>query len=204
MKYEILITIYLDYVQNLENYNGQLLSELEDFKENYGNDANRWHRTYGIDLKSLRNAIDLGVRDQTIQEIQTRRFEYDIFQMQQHITVFNDHTRNRLIVIQQEFDVSCSLLEQIRYQFNRYSANIRQQRTIMENLSNQLNGLITELINCQLERIVAENNLQTLREHAAFLMAIYQVRREEFLSYGKHHVRMHSFISFPFLRYSHF
>ena len=56
----------------------------------------------------------------------------------------------------------------------------------MDNLLKELDGLKNELDNQQLERIMVENELQTLKEHAAFQNAIYQAQRKEILSLSKY------------------
>ncbi|CAF4227570.1 unnamed protein product [Rotaria sp. Silwood2] len=178
-------TIYLDHVQHLENYNGQLLAELETLKQEWGNDTSQLHETYGPDLKSLRNEIGNCLRDQVYQELLLKQYEYDMWQTQQRIDALDDNTSSRLKATQQELNQSIDALEQIKNQYDRYSADLVKQRTNVDNLSNQLNGLTTELVNHRLERIMIENEIQTLQEQAAFEDSAYQVQREEILLLGK-------------------
>ncbi|CAF0894256.1 unnamed protein product [Rotaria sordida] len=174
--------IYLDHVQNLENYNGQLLAELQNLKENWSNDTNQLHTTYGPDLQSLRGEIDNSLRDQVLQELLSQRYEYDIWQTQQRINALDGHTSKRLHVVQQELNQSIDALEQIKNQYDRYSTDLVKQRTNVDSLYVGLDGLQNELVNHRLERIMIENEIQTLREQILFEDAMYQTQREDFLS----------------------
>ncbi|CAF3402939.1 unnamed protein product [Rotaria sp. Silwood1] len=176
--------IYLDHVQNLENYNGQLLAELDDLKENWDTEINQINETYGPDIKSLRKEIDNCLRDQILHELLLKKYEYDIWQIQQRINAFNDNTFSRLHAVQQELNQSINDLEQIKNYYDRYSADLIKERTHVDNLCNQLDGLTLELVNHRLERSMLENEIQTLREQAAFQDIVYQTQREELLSFG--------------------
>ena len=179
-------SIYLDRVQYLEDFNRQLSGELENLKRTWGGDAAQAQSAYGPQLQGLRDAIDAALRDQTLQELQLKRHEYDAWQIQQQIAatdVDNDvHRFNRL---KQQLEGSSLELEQVKNQFDQRLFDLSRQRTLMEALLNEVNGLKSELDNQQLERIIVENELQTLREHAGFQDAIYQAQRAELLTLGK-------------------
>src|SRR5690349_11757982 len=52
------LLIYLDHVQHLENYNGQLLAELDNITEKWSDNTEQFNTTYGPQLQLLRKTID--------------------------------------------------------------------------------------------------------------------------------------------------
>jgi chromosome segregation ATPase len=176
------LSTYLDHVHNLETYNGQLLAELDSVREKWGANTEQLNAKYGPQLQTLRYTIDNSLRDQVLQELQLKQYEYDIWQTQQRINAFDDDTKNRLNEVQQELQNSIDDLEKLKNQFDRRSADLIQQRTKLKNLGNEFDGLQIELLNHRLERIMVENELQTLQEDATFQDANYQAQREQILS----------------------
>jgi len=176
---------YLDNVHDLETYNGQLLAEFDDLTEKWGSNIDKLHGTYGPQLKSLRNGLDNSLRDQVHQTLQLKQHEYDISETQQRINAFDGDTKNRLYALEQELNNSSNDLERLKKQFDQRSTDIIQQRSNLENLGNEFDGLQTELLNHRLERIMVENELQTLREDALFQNALYEAERKEILLFSK-------------------
>jgi chromosome segregation ATPase len=175
--------VYLDRVQYLENYNQQLLNNLNDLKQTWGGDATELQSTYGPQLQALRNAMDDTLRDQALQELQLKRHEYDLWQIQEQIaTLDGDNDLIRFNFLKQELDGSTMELDLLRNQLDQRFIDLTKQRNLMEHLLKELNDLKNELDTQQLERILIENELQTLKEHAAFQDAIYQAQRKEILS----------------------
>ncbi|UJR21411.1 hypothetical protein I4U23_024500 [Adineta vaga] len=175
--------VYLDRVHYLENHNHKLSSDLNDLKQAWGGDATQLQAVYNPQLQALREQIDNAMRDRAFQELQLKRHEYDLWQIQQQIATFDDLTDiNRLNHLKQELDNTNRELEHLRNQFDQRIGDLARQRSIMEELLKEIDGLKNELDNQQLERIVIENELQTLREHAAFQDAIHQAQRNELVS----------------------
>jgi chromosome segregation ATPase len=179
------LSSYLGHVHDLETFNGQLLAEIDELRRKWGDNTEQLNKTHGPQLRAFREGIDDSLRDQVLQELQLKRYEYDIGQTQERINAFEDNTSNRLNTMQDELNNSINNLEQLKNQFNRNSADLIQERNYLENLGNEFDGLQIELLNHRLERIMVENELQTLREHAAFQKANYQAQREEILSLSK-------------------
>lgn len=179
--------IYLDRVQYLEHYNQRLIADLNHLKETWGGDGAELHLIYGPQLQALRDEIDNALRNQALQELQLKRHEYDIWQTQQQITIFdNDNDINRLNLLKQELNGSHIELEHLTKQLDQRFPDLIKQQNIMNNLIKELNDLKNELDTQQLERIIIENELQTLREHATFQNAVYQEQRKEILSLSKY------------------
>lgn len=191
--------VYLDRVHYLESHNQRLLSDLKDLKEAWGGDAAQVQAAYRPQLQELREKIDNAIRDRAYQDLQLKRHEYDVWQIQQQIAAVDDPTDvNRLNHLKQELDGSALELEQLRQQFDQRLGDLTRQRSAMDDLLRELEGLKNELDNQQLERIVIENELQTMREHAAFQDAIYQAQRNELVVLGKRHAgSAHRRPSFP-------
>lgn len=178
--------VYLDRVQYLEDYNHRLLADLNDLKQTWGGDGVELQLKYGPQLNKLREDIDNALRDQALQELQLKRQEYDLWQIQEQIaTLDSDNDVNRLNFLKQELDASNLDIEDLKNQLDLSFANLSKYQSIMDNLLKDLNDLKNELDTQQLERIIIENELQTLKEHAAFQDAIYQEQRKEILSLSK-------------------
>ncbi|CAF1676579.1 unnamed protein product, partial [Adineta ricciae] len=166
--------VYLDRVHYLENRNHKLSSELNDLKQAWGGDAAQLQAVYNPQLQALREQIDNAMRDRALQDLQLKRHEYELWQIQQQIATFDDYEDiNRINHLKQELDNTHLELEQLRNQFDQRLGDLTRHRSIMDDLLKELEGLKNELDNQQLERIVIENELQTLREHAAFQDAIH-------------------------------
>jgi chromosome segregation ATPase len=176
---------YLGHVHDLETTNGQLLAEIDQIRQKWGDNTKQLNKTHNPQLRALRKGIDDSLRDQVLQELQLKRFEYDIEHTQQRINAFEDNTPNRLNILQDELNNSVNNLENLKKQFDRNSTELIQQESYLQYLDNEFDGLQIELLNHRLERIMVENELQTLREHAAFQKANYQAQREEILSLSK-------------------
>lgn len=179
------LSSYLGHVHDLETFNGQSLAELEDLRLKWGNNIAKIDKTYAPQLKTLRNELDNSLRDQILHELQLKQHEYDIDQTQKRIKAFDGDFENRLKAAEQELKTSFDDLEKLKNLFERRSTDLIQERTILENLGNEFDGLQTELLNTRLERILIQNELQTLREDAAFHEANYQAQRAEILSLSK-------------------
>jgi chromosome segregation ATPase len=177
--------VYLDRVQYLENFNHRLTNDLKNLKQAWGSDAAQLHANYGPQLKALRDAIDDAIRNQGLRELQIKRHEYDLWQVQQQIATIDESDSNRLNLLKQELDATTLDIEQLRNQFEQGLTDLAKQQTTMENLLKELDSLKNELDNQQLERIMVENEVQTLKEHAAFQDAVYQAERAELTSLGK-------------------
>jgi chromosome segregation ATPase len=179
--------VYLDRVQYLENYNQQLLADLQNVKQTWGGDGTELQAIYGPQLQALRNGIDDALSDQALQELILKRHEYDLWQIQQQIaTIDGDNDINRFNILKQELDGSILELDHLRNQLDQRFTDLSKQQSLMDHLLKDLNDLKNELDTQQLERIITENELQTLREHAAFQDAIYQSQRKELLSLSKY------------------
>jgi chromosome segregation ATPase len=179
--------VYLDRVQYLEDYNQRLAADLDHLKQTWGGDGAELESIYGPQLKTLRNEIDNALRDQALQELQLKRHEYDLWQIQQQIAILDvDNDVNRFHVLQQELDGSNMELQHLKNQVDQRFLDLIKQRNLMESLLKELNDLKNELDTQQLERLILETELQTLREHAAFQDAIYQAQRKDVLSLSKY------------------
>jgi len=111
-----------------------------------------------------------------------RRFENDIRQTQQRINAFEGDASARLNAVQEELYAATNDLENLKALFDRRSADLVQQRTNLNQLIEEFDGLQVEVLNQRLERLMVQNELQTLREHVSFEDANYQAQREEILS----------------------
>ena len=167
--------VYLDRVQYLENLNQRLQAELTNLRQAWGGDAIEIQSNFDPQLNNLRRGIDDSLRDQALQELRIKRSEYDIWQLQQQIAALNYEQ-------DQELDGSTVELEHLKNQLDEKFANLDKQRHLAESLLKELNDLKNELDTQQLERIMLENEVQTLREHAAFQDAIYQSQRNEIVT----------------------
>jgi hypothetical protein len=148
-------SIYLDRVQYLEDLNKQLSVELNNLRQAWGADAGQLQASYGPQLQALRDAINDAIRDQTFQELQLKRAEYDSWQVKKQISALDgDSDINRLNSLKQQLDASAIELEQTKIQFDQRLSDLARQRHLMENLLNELD-------NHQIERIIIENELQT-------------------------------------------
>ena len=176
---------YLGHVHDLETFNGQLLAEIDHLRQKWGVNTEQLNKTQAPQLRALRDTIDGGLRDRTLQELQCKRYEYDVGQTQLRIHAFEDSTSDRLNTIQGELNKSTDELGRLKNLLDRNASELVQQRIYFENLGNEFDGLQIELLNHRLERIMVGNELQTLREHAAFQKANYQAQREEILSLSK-------------------
>lgn len=179
-------SVYLDRVAYLEDFNRKLSTELEHLKRTWGVDSDRLHGTYGPQLQGLRQDLDGAIRDHALQELRLKRAEYDLWQVQQQIAAFDgDLDGQRLELLKQQLDSSHIELDQLAKQFDQRLNDLARQRQAMENFLNELEGLKNELDNHQLERILLENEIQTLKEHASFQDAVYQAQRAEYITLGK-------------------
>lgn len=179
-------SIYLDRVQYLENHNQYLTSEITNLKQTWGGDATHLHATYDPQLQTLRGEINNAIRDQGLQELQLKRQEYELWQVQQQLAIFDDNSDlNRLNFLKQELEASNNELDHLRNHLDQRSTDLIRQRSIMDELLRDLENVKNELDNHQLERIVIENELQTLREHTGFHNAVYKAQRDELVSLGK-------------------
>ena len=179
-------SVYLDRVHYLEDYNRKLTADLDRLKQTWGGDALQLQSAFGPQLQALRAGIDNVIRDQTLQELQLKRFEYDSWQIQQQIAAFDPaQDAQRFSLLKQQLDGSSQELELLKNQFDQRLSDLARQRHAMENLLNDLDAVKNELDTRQLERIIIENELQTLREHGAFQDAIYQSQRAEILTLSK-------------------
>lgn len=177
---------YLDRVHYLEDRNKRLTNELDVLRRAWGNETSQIQSIYDPKLRDFRRSIDQSIKDQAIQELQLKRYEYDIYQIQQQINSLNpEFDREKLILVKNQLDRSAVELDEIRVQFDQRLQDLARQRETMEFFLSDLNNLKNELDSRQVERIVLENEIQTLREHGAFQDAIYQVQRSEFQSLGK-------------------
>ena len=175
--------VYLDRVHYLEDTNQRLLADLNHLKDSWGGDAAEIHSIYGPQLRALRQAMDDALRDRALQELQFKRQEYDLWQIQQQIAAIDgDQDSMKLNLLKQALDGSQVELEHLRNQLDQRFTDLNKQRSLMENFLKELNDLKNELDTQQLERILLENELQTIREHAAFQDAIYQAERQDILS----------------------
>lgn len=178
--------VYLDRVQYLESLNQRLQNELSNLKQAWGGDVSEVQSIFEPQLNKLRQGMDDSLRDQALHELRIKRSEYDIWQLQQQIAALDyEQDKQRFQLLQQEFDGSQVELEHLRNQLDEKFSNLNKQRQLAENLLKQLNDLKNELDTQQLERIMLENEVQTLREHAAFQDAIYQSQRNDILSLSK-------------------
>lgn len=179
------LSSYLSHVHDLETYNGQLLAELDELTEKWGLDSNKTNTELTPKLKTLRNDLDNSLRDQIYQELRIKQYEYDILQTQQRIDNLINDTPNRLNELQEVLDDTNADLEHLKTEYDRRSKDLIKNRSYVENLGNEFDGLQTELLNHRLERILVENELQTVRESIAFQNIIYQTQREEILTLSK-------------------
>jgi chromosome segregation ATPase len=178
---------YLDRVQYLEDYNQRLIDDLNTIKETWGGDATALQAKYGPQLKTLRNEIDNALRDHALQELQLKRHEYDLWQIQQQIAIFDDDEDiNRLNFLKQELDASDMEIELLKNLLDQRLPDLSRYQILMDNLLKELNGLKNELDTHQLERIILETELQTLKEHTAFQNSIHQAQRKQLLSLSKY------------------
>lgn len=175
--------VYLDRVQYLEETNQRLSADLNHLKQSWGGDGTEIHSIYAPQLQALRKAMDDALRDRALQELQYKRQEYDLWQIQQQIAGLDgDQDFIRFNQLKQAVDGSQVELDLLRNQLDQRFTDLNKYRSLMENFLKELNDLKNELDTQQLERILLENELQTLREHAAFQDAIYQAQRQEILS----------------------
>ncbi len=72
----------------------------------------------------------------------------------------------------------------------------------MEELLKELDNVKNELDNHQLERIVIENELQSLREHGAFQKAIHRAQRDELILLGKNFIILNYYFDGILSRYT--
>jgi len=178
-------SIYLDRVGYLEDCNRKLSTELEHLRRTWGVDGDRLQAAYAPQLQGLRKDLDNAFRDEALQQLQLKRAEYDLWQIQQQIAALDDGgDRQRLDLLAQQLENSNVELDHLKNQFEQRLNDLARQRNTMENLLNELDGLKNELDNHQLERILLENEIQTLREHGAFQDAIHQSQRAEFVTLG--------------------
>jgi hypothetical protein len=196
-------SVYLDRVQYLEDYNHRLTTNLNTLKETWGGDAAQLHAAYGPKLQGLRGEINNVIRDQALQELELKRHEYDLWQIQEQIATFNDHEDlNRLSFLKQELDSSSIELEHLKKHVDQRLFDSTRQRTIMEELLKELDNVKNELDNHQLERIVIENELQSLREHGAFQKAIHRAQRDELILLGKNFIILNYYFDGILSRYT--
>ena len=173
-------------VQHLESCNQRLTADLRNLRQTWGSDTNQLQTVYESRLQALRNKLNDITRDRALQELQSKRYEYDIWQIHQQISAIDpNYDSQRLSSLKHELDRSSLYIEQLRYQFDRRLADVKRLEYTKDNLQKERNNLKTELDNQQLEDATLSNELQTLREHSAFLNSLYQVQREELLYLGK-------------------
>lgn len=174
---------YLDRVQYLENHNHRLQDDINNLKEHWGGDATEVILKFGPQLQKFRDDIDNALRDKNLQEFQLRRQEYELWQIQEQLAAQDpDSDVNHLNRLKQDLDASSIEMENLRSQLNQNATQLSRQQSLMDNLLKDINDLKNELDTQQLERTLIENELQTLKEHAAFQDAIYQIQRKEILS----------------------
>ena len=173
---------YLEHVQHLETYNGHLLAELDEVRKKEEKNTEKITRKYAPELRKVRRDLDDGLHARILYELQFQQYEYDIGHAQQRIDAFDGDTAVRLKAIEQELANSIYELDILKKQFDRREAELSQQRLNLQNLDNLFEGLEKELLNHQLERLLVQNEIQTIREELAFENANYQVQRQEIVS----------------------
>lgn len=176
------LSTYLDHVHNLENFNGQLLADLENVAKQWGKDSDKLNASLAPQLEKFRNTIDDSYREKILQELTLEFYEADIRDKQERIKNFDSDTKRRVAELEQEVQHSAEYLNNLKHQFDRRSNDVAQQRDNFTKLDKELDNLRQELLNQRLERLMLENELQTLREQAAFDEANYQIQRDDILS----------------------
>ncbi|CAF2412358.1 unnamed protein product [Rotaria sp. Silwood2] len=175
--------IYLDRVQYLEDYNQRLSADLQNLKQEWGGDMSQLQAAYGPQLQALRLALDHAIRDQAFQELQLKRHDYDIWNIQEQITsIDGGYDTYKLNILKQELEASNIGFDQLKSLYDKTFIDLENLKNLMNNLLKEIDGLKTELDNEQLERIMMENELQTLKEHLAFQCCVYQIQRDDLLS----------------------
>ncbi|CAF0978891.1 unnamed protein product [Rotaria sp. Silwood1] len=175
--------VYLDRVQYLEDFNQRLSAELQNLKEAWGGDMSQLQAAYGPQLQALRGELDNAIRDQALQELQLKRHDFDIWHLQQQIaSIDGSYDIYKLNILKQELEASYIGFEQLKNLYDKTFLDLENLKNLMNSLLKDVDGLKHELDNEQLERLMIENELQTLQEHLAFQSALYQVQREELLS----------------------
>lgn len=188
---------YLDRVQYLEDHNQQLTADLHQLKEAWGGDIDHIHGIYNSQLGVLRGELDKAIEDQALQELKSKRNDYDAWLTQEQIAAIDpDYDVFQLNALRQEFDGTSMELEQLKRQCDESFAELGRIQNMTDAYYNEVSGLKNELDNHQLERIITENELQTLKEHAAFLKSIFRVERQDILSLSKNRI-IQSYKIFP-------
>ncbi|CAF1073131.1 unnamed protein product [Rotaria sordida] len=175
--------VYLDRVQYLEDYNQRLSADLHDLKQEWGGDMSQLQVTYGPQLQALRIELDKTIRDQALQELQLKRYDYDIWHIQEQIASLDSgFDSHKLNILKQELEASYIGFEQLKNLYDKTFNDLENLKNLMDGLVKEVDGLKNELDNEQLERLMIENELQTLNEDLAFQNAVYKEQREELLS----------------------
>src|SRR6185369_9607485 len=108
---------------------------LDNLKQTWGGDATELKLIYEPQLQTLRHEIDNVLRDQALQELQLKRNEYDLWQIQNQISILDsDNDINQFNLLKQELDNSNIELQHIKNQLDQYFTDLTKQRNIMENL----------------------------------------------------------------------
>jgi chromosome segregation ATPase len=153
-----------------------------------GFDSGKVKDQYDQALISLRKQIDEVTRDKAVAELRAKRAEYDASLIKHQSDFANELVnldRNRFTMLQQQLQGSGSELEALRHRYDDKKQEIDRSKSEVDRLLKQLDDLKQEFDKESLDRVMMQNELQTLEEQLAFMKAIYEEERNELASLGK-------------------
>jgi len=178
---------YLDRVKFLETQNRKLQAQLDDLKQKWGFDSSKVKDQYDQALIALRRQIDEVTRGKALAELLAKRAEYDVSLIKHQSDFANELVnldKNRLVMLKQQLDGSGSELDALRSRYDDKKQDIEKSKSEVKRLLDELEKLKDQFDRESMDRVMAQNELQTLEEHLAFLKAIHEEERNELASLG--------------------
>ncbi|CAF0915038.1 unnamed protein product [Adineta steineri] len=178
---------YLDRVKFLETQNRKLQAELDSLKQKWGFDSGKVKDQYDQGLVSLRKQIDDVTRDKALAELRAKRAEYDASLIKHQTDFANELVnldRNRFTMLKQQLEGSGSELDSLRNRFEDKKQEIDRSKDEVRRLLAQLEDLKNEFDQESMQRVMIQNELQTLEEQLAFMKAVHEEERNELASLG--------------------
>ncbi|CAF0877253.1 unnamed protein product [Adineta ricciae] len=178
---------YLDRVKFLETQNRKLQTELDSLKQKWGFDSGKVKDQYDQGLVALRKQIDDVTRDKALAELRAKRAEYDASLIKHQTDFANELVnldRNRFTMLKQQLEGSGSELDSLRNRYEDKKQEIDRSKDEVRRLLAQLEDLKNEFDQESMQRVMIQNELQTLEEQLAFMKAVHEEERNELASLG--------------------
>ena len=120
-------------------------------------------------------------------ELLAKRAEYDVSLIKHQTDFANELVnldKNRFTMLKQQLEGSGSELDALRNRYEDKKQEIDRNKAEVRRLLGQLDSLKDEFDKESMDRVMRQNELQTLEEQLAFMKAVHEEERNELASLG--------------------